>query len=274
MDLVIFGSATCDIILFGTHLDECSLIFQLWSYLVLAFNFISLVVDGFSYHQIKQRYLRVGLARTSLVLDIALLSLACLGPIMISEAVTCSAFVQVKAPIAVLSVFMFIRVFHMVLMILYIIFVLPCYCCNDSCFIKRHLVAKVGVSKAVLGQIERSAWKFSSARQLSSHMSCTLTAIAQTLSDISEDAVSSQLEDSTRKMESVSTCFICLSKFEAGVKIVLLPCKTLFQLGSSLKISTLKYSMLDQKDDDDLALLQCSHIFHLDCLLEWLKREI
>ena len=52
----------------------------------------------------------------------------------------------------------------MVLMILYIIFVLPCYFCNDSCCIKKRLVAKQGVSKAVLGQIERSAWQFQNTR--------------------------------------------------------------------------------------------------------------
>ena len=87
-----------------------------------------------------------------MLLDLILFALAITGPILYVEATVCNV-VTISITVFGQSIFMFVRVIHIVAMFGYILFILPCYCFNDSCCIKKCLISKKGVSKNVIAQL-------------------------------------------------------------------------------------------------------------------------
>lgn len=56
---------------------------------------------------------------------------------------------------------MVLRNFYILLLVLYALFCLPCFCVSDTCWLKRKLgIQHKGVSKEVLKHIEKQTWSY------------------------------------------------------------------------------------------------------------------
>ena len=134
----------------------------------------------------------------SLVVDIVIFSLWCAAVTDIaSKAIKVETKLEVVAYILVSL--LFIRVLHVILFLLYLVFVLPCYYMPDCCIFKQMLVFK-SVSKDILEQITETEWLF------------TLSNPAEVID---------------------TCCLICLQTFKTGDLLVNLPCVKLSEIDNN-----------------------------------------
>lgn len=136
--------------------------FNLWLVAAILLNLISFFVNFHQLRQVKSKYITVGTVAFGFFVDLFLLVLSVSSPYMLNTAQECGRnhLPWLNYCVMILASVMFIRVLHLVLMILFLIFCVPCYCCGDNCFIKKRLLNKKGVSQAVYRHLSDHKWVF------------------------------------------------------------------------------------------------------------------
>ena len=119
----------------------CHLNFYPWLWSVFIFNCFSFFINIFSFVQISRGQFQMWFLVSSTILEVGMLILAIFAFEMSVRSKYCiSEFTSIKLVVFILSGVLFVRVFQTLLIILFMVFCVPCFCCNDDCFIKRRLL--------------------------------------------------------------------------------------------------------------------------------------
>ena len=125
----------------NTLWKACHLNFYPWLLSVFIFNCFSFLISIFTFVQISRGQFQMWLLVCSTILEVGILVLAIFAIEMAARSKYCiPEFTYIKLVVFILSAVLFVRVFQTLLIILFIICCVPCFCCDDDCFIKRRLM--------------------------------------------------------------------------------------------------------------------------------------
>lgn len=119
---------------------------------------ISLTLDFFTFIQVKKNYIKQSLSLASIAVDTLVFGCFIWGIVYISRHKFCDDVRLIDAAYFLLF-FVLLRVTHILLFILYVFLVLPCYYMPDGCIFKKMLMLR-SVDKGVIEEIESAEWTF------------------------------------------------------------------------------------------------------------------
>ena len=96
----------------------------------------------------------------STIIEIGMFILSVFVPVMASKSNNCIHDFDIKLTVFILAGIMFVRVLQTILIILFMLCCVPCYCFNDDCFIKRRLISKKRTSEPVLKLLPHWSWVY------------------------------------------------------------------------------------------------------------------
>ena len=138
--------------------ENCAIHFYAWLICVCCFTTLSFLINVLTYIQITRGAFNMMLIIFSTLIEVGMLILAMFVPFMASASNDCIDRHEIKVVVFVLATVMGIRVFQTVMIILFIVFCVPCYCFNDECFIKRRLISKKSIDPKVLKLLNKWSW--------------------------------------------------------------------------------------------------------------------
>lgn len=108
-----------------------------------------------------------------------------------------------------LCVLLMLRNVYILLMILYAIFCLPCYCISDNCCLKKCLrIKNNGVSKSVINAIKKQQWQFVDKSDFAEF------AMLQKAKNTSDTLHQSMVDEELHKVSVMEMqCLLCLEEF-------------------------------------------------------------
>ena len=129
-----------------------------WQTSLLIVVLISLTLDFFTFIQVKKNYIKQSLSLASIAVDSLVFGCFIWGIVYIERHKICSDVGLVDAAY-VLLLLVLLRVMHILLFVLYVFLVLPCYYMPDGCIFKKMLMLR-SVDKGLVEEIESSEWTF------------------------------------------------------------------------------------------------------------------
>ena len=109
---------------------------------------VSLTLDFFTFIQVKKNYIKQSLSLASVAVDSLIFGCFIWGIVYITRHKLCNDVKLVDAAY-ILLLLVLMRVTHILLFILYVVLVLPCYYMPDGCIFKKMLMLR-SVDKGVL----------------------------------------------------------------------------------------------------------------------------
>ena len=160
-------------------LEQCAFEYIFAFYILcILFNLSSLIINVWTLHTIRKRYIKIWLPLMSLILDTFLfaLSIASLVASIHMEnydhindhpedrhdhQCACASANVIVIPILLLSLIQVLRSLHVFALVMYLLFVFPFTCLPDDSCLKPSCVKKTGAGRLILSKIGSVRWKMS-----------------------------------------------------------------------------------------------------------------